>query len=220
MSTTPALLLAAAGVGVGHAILPDHWAPLAIVSRARRYPLARVARLSTAAGIAHVVVSLVIGGVIVAVGLQLRRSVESAESAIVGSILIGTGLLFLLLELTGRGHRHSPDADHDHAGHHHHDHQRQPRSSRLGFLVSFGAAASPDLTILPVFLAAAAVGVGAAVGSLIVFAAATVATFVCLTVAATAGGYQLGGAWLEKSGNLITVVVLVVLGVLVLVGVL
>ncbi len=201
---------------MGHAILPDHWAPLAIVSRTRRYPLGRVARLSTAAGIAHVVVSLAIGGVIVAVGLQLRRSVESAESAIVGSILIGTGLLFLVLELTGRGHHHSPDAEHHHDHHHEHD----PRSSRLGFLVSFGAAASPDLTILPVFLAATAVGVGAAVGSLIVFAAATVATFVCVTVAATAGGYQLGGTWLEKSGNLITVVVLVVLGVLVLVGVL
>ena len=33
MSATPALLAAAAGVGFGHAILPDHWVPLAVVGR-------------------------------------------------------------------------------------------------------------------------------------------------------------------------------------------
>lgn len=231
MSTTPALLLAAAGVGLGHAVLPDHWMPLAVVSRTRRYPLGRVARLSTAAGVAHVVVSLVLGAAIIAVGLQFRGSVESAQSTIVGSLLIATGVLVLLLELGGRGHRHSHIGEHQHHdedGHGHGPHSQEhggttpstrEHKSLLTFVVSFGAAASPDLTILPVFLAAAAVGVGAAVGSLIVFAIVTVATFVALTVVATVGGYQLGGAWLEKSGNLITVAVLVVLGVLVLAGV-
>ena len=32
-------LAAAAGVGFGHAILPDHWVPLAVLGRTRRYPL-------------------------------------------------------------------------------------------------------------------------------------------------------------------------------------
>ena len=40
MSTTLALLAAAAGVGFGQAILPDHWVPLAVVGRpvAIRWP--------------------------------------------------------------------------------------------------------------------------------------------------------------------------------------
>jgi hypothetical protein len=46
MSATPALLAASAGVGFGHAILPDHWVPLAVLGRTRRYSLKRVARLS------------------------------------------------------------------------------------------------------------------------------------------------------------------------------
>lgn len=87
-------------------------------------------------------------------------------------------------------------------------------------MVSFGAAASPDLTILPVFLAATAAGAGAAVGSLVVFALVTVTTFVVLTVAAAAGGHQLADRWLKRSGNLITVAVLVLLGAVVLAGVL
>jgi hypothetical protein len=223
MSATPALLLAAGGVGVGHAVLPDHWMPLAVVSRTRRYSLGRVARLSTVAGLAHVVVSLVLGAVVVAVGLQLRKSVESAQSAIVGSLLIGTGVLFVLLEVGGRRHRHPHGGSHDHSHGHEHDHReghaRTHAPSLLAFVVSFGAAASPDLTILPVFLAATAAGAGAAVGSLAVFAVVTVATFVVLTLVATLGGYQLGGPWLEKSGNLITAGMLLLLGVLVLVGV-
>jgi nickel/cobalt transporter (NicO) family protein len=213
MSATPALLLAAGGVGVGHAVLPDHWLPLAVVGRTQRYSIARVARLSTLAGLAHVLVSVILGGVIIVVGLQFRGSVESAQSTIVGSLLIATGLVLILVEATGHGHRHA------HAEGHSHAHGHVQRRSLLPFMVSFGAAASPDLTILPVFLAATAAGVGAAVGSLIVFAAVTVATFVLLTVLATVGGSRLRGAWLEKNGNLLTAGMLLVLGMLVLLGV-
>ena len=116
-SNGPALLLAAAGVGFGHAILPDHWVPLAVLGRTRRYPLSRVARLSGAAGVAHVLVSIVLGAVIVAVGLQFRSAIQSAQDTIIGCVLIATGLGFLALELTGHGHGH----DHDHA------HDARPR---------------------------------------------------------------------------------------------
>src|SRR5437763_7186496 len=123
MSTTPALLAAAAGVGFGHAILPDHWVPLAVVGRAQRYPLTKVARLSGLAGVTHVLVSVVLGAVIVAVGLQLRSTVEHAQDAIVGSLLIATGLAFLAFELTGHGHTHDHNHHaHDGQAHEHHHH--------------------------------------------------------------------------------------------------
>jgi nickel/cobalt exporter len=209
----PALLAAAAGVGFGHAILPDHWVPLAVLGRTRRYPLARVARLSAIAGIAHVLVSVALGGVIIAVGLQFRSEVQSAQDAIVGGLLIATGVIFALLELTGRGHKHP----------HHHDqaHEHPTASGIRGLtavMVPFGAAASPDLTILPVFLAAAAVGVATAVVSLLIFAAVTIGTIVGLTLAATRGGYQIRGEWLERRGNALTALVLIVIGALVLAG--
>src|SRR5436305_1488464 len=82
-SNGPALLAAAAGVGFGHAILPDHWVPLAVLGRTRRYPLSRVARLSGLAGVAHVLVSIILGGAIIAIGLQFRSAIEHAEGAIV-----------------------------------------------------------------------------------------------------------------------------------------
>jgi nickel/cobalt transporter (NicO) family protein len=246
-SNGPALLAAAAGVGFGHAILPDHWVPLAVLGRTRRYPLSRVARLSSLAGIAHVMVSIALGAVIIAIGLQFRSTVQSAQDTIIGLVLIATGIGFVVLELTGHGHHdhdHGHDHDHDH-GHDHdhegddhhqdhghaddHDHDHgsdapDPAGTRGGLsglaavMVPFGAAASPDLTILPVFLAAAAAGVATAVGSLVIFAAVTIGTIVGLTLAATRGGYQIRGQWLERWGNAFTAFVLVIIGALVLTG--
>jgi nickel/cobalt exporter len=235
-ATGPALLAAAAGVGFGHAILPDHWVPLAVVGRTRRYPLSRIARLSGLAGIAHVLVSIVLGAVIIAVGLQFRSTVEHAQGTIIGCILIATGIGFLVLEVTGHGHHHDHDHDdHDHDDHdrdhahddHDHDHDDHEASDRPGprlswlaaVMVPFGAAASPDLTILPVFLAATTAGVATAVGSLAIFAAVTIGTIVGLTLAAARGGYQIQGEWLERWGNVFTAAVLVTIGLLVLLGI-
>ena len=85
-------------------------------------------------------------------------------------------------------------------------------------MIPFGAAASPDLTILPVFLAATTAGVATAVGSVVVFAAATVGTIVGLTLAAARGGYQIKGEWMERWGNLLTAAALLIIGTLVLFG--
>lgn len=211
--TTPALIAAAAGVGFGHAVLPDHWLPLAVVGRTHRYSLARIARLSGLAGAAHVLVSVVLGAAIIAVGLGFRSAFEHVENTIVGVVLIATGIAFTILELGRRGHSHNHGA----AAHERHD--GDGSLGRLtGIVVPFGAAASPDLTILPVFLAAAAVGAGTAIGSLIAFAAATIATIVGLTLAASFGGHQLRGRWLDRFGNAVTAGVLLVIGVLVLTG--
>jgi hypothetical protein len=87
-------------------------------------------------------------------------------------------------------HRIVAESDHAHGENHehHHDHSQEPghegRPRALGaVMVPFGAAASPDLTILPVFLASATAGVSAAVGSLAIFAAVTIGTIVGLTLA-------------------------------------
>ncbi len=227
MSTAgPALLAAAAGVGFGHAVLPDHWVPLAVLGRTRRYPLSRIARLSSLAGVAHVLVSIALGAVIIAIGLQFRSSIQHAQNTLIGCILIATGIGFLVLELTGHGHHH--DHDHGHGGHHHHSaeqhhHGHEPAPRRLGgiaaVMIPFGAAASPDLTILPVFLAATTAGIATAVGSLVVFAAVTIGTIVGLTLAAARGGYQIQDERLERWGNVFTAAVLAIIGLLVLLGI-
>ena len=144
-------------------------------------------------------------------------------------------------------HRHQPGTalsasgdhlhEHEHGGvrhshRHHHEvfiqkqaeliAERSNRPTTLGRLsaiaVPFGVAASPDLSFLPLALAAAAYGVGAVGSVLGVFALVTMITFVGLTLVATAVGYQMHGEWLEKNANTITSLVLLVIGVIAYIG--
>ncbi|GAA1986042.1 hypothetical protein [Catenulispora subtropica] len=300
MTTLP-MLLAAAGIGIGHAVLPDHWMPLAVLARTRGYPTRRVLRLSLAAAVTHVLVSLLAGAVLVVVGMRFRDTVARHADLAVGGVLVATGLVLLVLEVLGRGHthphphphghrhdhdhNHDHDQNHDHNQNHDHDghahdgpshrpshgpgpshshrpgqehphpqavaarvllpgvavlerpatatvaatpaatpaeppHRRpRPRHNLLAVLVPFGAAASPDLTILPLFLAAGALGVTPAVGVLAVFAAATIAAIVGLTVATALGTARLTAPWIEKRANALTAATLLVIGGLVVGGV-
>lgn len=135
--------------------------------------------------------------------------------------------------IVGGSHEH----EHVHAGvrhSHRHNHAAfiEAQASRIaehssrGTLLStlaatavpFGVAASPDLTFLPLAIAAGAYGVGAVGAVLGVFAAVTMSTFVGLTVVATAVGYEMRGEWLEDHANTITSLVLVAIGVVAFVG--
>jgi hypothetical protein len=223
------LVVAAASVAVLHSILPDHWVPLAVVARAQRWSLLRVARVSTLASAGHVLTSVVLGGVIAVVGLQFQREIDVQQGHIVGGVLVLTGLGFLVWGLTGHGH------DHDHGHSHSQPHEQsddhedgptvemasteQPLARRLAAIaVPSGVAASPDLTILPVALAASAIGGVTVAGVLIVFVAVTMATFVGLTVLATIAGYRIKGEWLERNATTITALVLIAIGVVAYIG--
>lgn len=239
------LLGAAATVAILHSILPDHWVPLAVIARTQRWKLAQVVRVSALASIGHVITSLVLGGVIALIGLQFQHEVETQQGHIVGAVLILTGIAFLIWGLIGHGpHGHSHDGnhththgdkhdhththththrdEHDHAHHHEHDDnkvQEQPLFKRLSVIVvPFGVAASPDLTILPVALAASAVSKTAVIGVLSIFTLLTIGTFIALTLVATLAGYQIKGDWLEKNANTIASLVLIAIGTLAYIG--
>jgi uncharacterized membrane protein YqjE len=225
-------LLAASTVGFLHSILPDHWVPLAVIARTQRWSIARTARTSLLASIGHVLTSIILAGIIALVGLQFRGTFETQQGHIVGVILIVTGIAFLIWSLVGGGHHHD-HADYLDQGEHifipgtgtvdeaGHIVQAEPKGRGrgiAGIIVPFGAAASPDLTVLPVALAASGISLAAVGGVLIAFSAATLGTFVVLTVAATLLGYQVKGEWLEDHGMLITGGVLVAIGAAVFAG--
>lgn len=231
------LLLAGAGVALVHALLPDHWMPVAVIARAQQWPLARTARMGVWTGVGHVLGSLALGVVVIALGYGLKGTLRF-EGPIVGMVLVLSGLGIFLWSLRRPGHTHPPgdghqhEIPHSHAHEHSHPHgdghspthpppsecgphpegHRGPRGRRAVWLVPVGIAASPDPTILPVFLAAVAVSVQTAVVVLLVYSLVTVVVMAGLTVAAAWGGYRVQGRWLEHHANQVTATVLVVLG--------
>jgi nickel/cobalt exporter len=225
MTTTsvPLLIVAAGAVGFLHSILPDHWVPLAVIGRTQRWSIARVARVSFLASVGHVLTSIIIAGIIALIGLQFRHTFETEQGHIVGIVLLLTGIGFLVWSLTGHhhhDHHHAADApEHHHSPDAHSTPDERSLARRFAAIaVPFGAAASPDLTILPVALAASAVGSAAVLACLASFTLVTLATFVILTVGATIAGYQVKGEWIEEHGNLITALVLIGIGLAVYLG--
>ncbi len=208
------LVLAAAGVALVHAILPDHWMPVAVIARAQQWPLARTARMGVWTGVGHVLGSFALGLVVVALGYGLK-GILRFEGPIVGMVLMASGLAIFLWSWRQPGHAHPHETPHGHAHEHPHPHGPSHRGvggHRSVWLVPVGIAASPDPTILPVFLAAAAVSVRTAVVVLLAYSVVTIVAMAGLTVAAAWGGYRLQGHWLEHHANQVTAAMLVGLG--------
>lgn len=209
--------------------------------------VARVSALASTGHVAaSVILSAIIAAV--GLEFQHQIETEQGRFIGVVLVLTGIGFLIWGLTGHGHTHSHEPPHEHEHSHddveahahahahclahthtntwehEHEHEHEhvdapKQPLARRLGgVVVAFGVAASPDLTVLPVALAASAVGIGTVAGVLIAFTLVTMVTFVGLTVIAMLAGYQIKGEWLEKHATTITAVVLIGIGIVAFVG--
>lgn len=78
-----------------HAALPTHWLPFVLVGRAQRWSLATTLWSVLAAGLAHIAVTAVVGGLIVAAGLALDRWVAGVLPWLSAGLLFVLGLFYL-----------------------------------------------------------------------------------------------------------------------------
>jgi len=94
-----AMLCATAGsVGLLHTLLgPDHYVPFVAMSRAGRWTLARTLAVTWLCGAAHVLSSVVLGTVGLAIGLAVLNveNIEAARGAIAGWMLLAFGMIYL-----------------------------------------------------------------------------------------------------------------------------
>ncbi|WP_053958303.1 hypothetical protein [Sulfobacillus thermosulfidooxidans] len=216
-ATTWALLLAAGTVAFIHAVLPDHWMPIALVARAQRWSRTRTLRIALGTGVGHVLGTVVLAGLVLVVGYGVK-GILRWDVPLVGAVLVVTGVAFGIRTRghSRRHHTHDHDAHYDQAP----THQAHSHSSRRSaWLISTGIAASPDVSVLPVFVGALAVNGPTAVAVVVVFALVTILTIAGLSLIALWGGYQVAeGTWLENHAHQVTAVVLIVLGLVMVIG--
>lgn len=226
------LLLAGASVAFVHAVLPDHWLPIALVARAERWSLGRTIRVSLWTSLGHVVGSLALGILFIVIGKGLHGIVQN-ERGFMGGVLILTGIGYGLWDGLKKTDPHPHDHVHPHPPTSPVDKpfsqgllspplETAPstRNTRVSsMLIPLGIVASPDTTIFPVLLATSAVGVALTVQVLWLYALTTVASMVGLTVGATIGGFQVQWPWLERHAQRVTAIVLILLGTAVVIAV-
>ena len=164
------LLLAAAFVGILHMSAPDHWATLIILGRVSKWNRRHLMGVGLMTAVGHVALSILLGFAVVEVGLvfSLQASLYVTEG--VGAAMVVGGLIYGTREIMSSRTE---------------DYERETREElskgevalgkRFRYFAVLGAALSPDLSILPIFLLAVPVGLSFASETAIVFAIASIA---------------------------------------------
>jgi nickel/cobalt transporter (NicO) family protein len=117
----------AATLGLVHTVIgPDHYLPFIVIGRARSWTLRKTLVVSFLAGLGHILSSVILGFVGIALGIAVSRleGVESARGAIAAWLLIGFGLAYFLwgMRRAWRGKPHAHPHLHDHDEAHVHPH--------------------------------------------------------------------------------------------------
>ena len=207
------LIASVAVVGVLHTIVPDHWVPIALIARERKWTRAQTARAAFTAGTGHVVTTLILGGIVwiagVAVATQFGHIVDLISSVALMAFGVWIGISSWY-EMRADDHGHSHDHEHDHDHQHTHAHAKS-KNNRTALLLILGS--SPMIEGIPAFFAAGKYGIGVITIMAIVFAAATIATYVLLCVysSATLANVKLGA--FEKYGEVFSGAFIALVGV-------
>ena len=135
MNAQVLLILAVAAVGFLHTLVPDHWAPIALLARQQGWGRARAARVAAGAGLGHTLSTLALALAVWFAGIIAAQRLGAALGYVSGVALVLFGAwiaFFALRDLRseeGHGdshhrhlhlHRHAEGVVHSHL-HAHHD---------------------------------------------------------------------------------------------------
>jgi len=115
-----ALTITAFSLGLIHTLLgPDHYIPFVAMSKARDWSWMRTIVLTVLCGVGHVLSSVVLGFIGVALGMAVIRLelIESVRGDIAAWVLTGFGLVYFIWGLRRAGrkhvHQHLPESDNE-----------------------------------------------------------------------------------------------------------
>ena len=126
----------AAILGLVHTVLgPDHYLPFIVMSRARKWSLKKTLFISFLCGLGHVLSSVMLGLVGIALGLAVLRleSIESLRGGVAAWLLIGFGFAYFIWGLR-RAIKNKPHQHlhiHSDGGKHEHLHAHEGEHSHL-----------------------------------------------------------------------------------------
>lgn len=258
MNSALLLVLAVGAVGVLHTMVPDHWAPIALLARQRGWSRAATVRAAALAGVGHTISTLAIGAVVWLAGAFAAQRFGRAVELVSDIALIAFGAwiaIGALRELHGHGaghvhaghahlHRHSGGVEHrhwhEHEEHEHNESAVDPHehdaplahglaageavpehahqhgtSGRTALLLILGS--SPMVEGIPAFLAATRFGIAQLALMALVFAVATISTYVILVLASARGLERLNLGPVERYGEVLSGAFIALVGVVFLV---
>jgi sulfite exporter TauE/SafE len=198
------LVTTAAGIGFLHTLTgPDHYVPFVAMARIGRWSLARTVAITLACGMGHVLGSVLLGGLGIALGLAVGKLAwfEQVRGELAGWLLLGFGLAYLAwgIKRAIRNQPHShvhahPDGSvhahrHTHADAHMHVHADEARAASMTPWILFAIFVfGPCEPLIPLLMfPAAKLSIWGIALVTLVFGASTLATMTGLVAAGHLG---------------------------------
>jgi ABC-type nickel/cobalt efflux system permease component RcnA len=213
--TMGTLLGTAALIGFFHTLTgPDHFVPFVAMARVGNWSLRRTTLITLACGLGHVLSSIFLGALGIALGLALARLewFEGARGEMAGWLLLGFGMAYLVWGLV-RAIRNRPHAHvhahedgtvhvhkHTHQDEHLHVHAQGDRAGRMTPWVLFAIFVfGPCEPLIPILMyPAATLSMSGVVAVSVVFGATTLITMLTLVLGGYLGVRSLSLPWLER----------------------
>jgi nickel/cobalt transporter (NicO) family protein len=219
MDNSIALLsVTAVSLGFLHTLLgPDHYLPFIVISQAKKWSLKKTMWITFLCGLGHVLSSVVLGLIGIAVGISVTRlvDVESFRGNIAAWLFIAFGLVYMIISLRNllrnRKHSHSHhhlggdkhEHEHDHQDEHTHIHQSDVVKTTpwILFLIFVFGPCEPLIPIL--MYPAAESNITGSVLVSVLFSVTTIATMMSIVLAFKLGLNKINLKPVEKYSHLI-----------------
>jgi nickel/cobalt exporter len=202
------ILVGAFVVSTVHALMPDHWIPLVLISRAEGWSHGETMWISALVTLPHMISTILLGMAIGLIGFQLSTAYELIMERIAPMVFILIGGYYIYKGLKSEVH------------HHHGDHEAyeglKGKSKRA--IISFLATAlffSPCVPIGSYFLVASPKGTTGLIAVSAIYLVVTLAILLAMIYLGRKGVDRVRWRFLEHNENLITGAILVILGVFV-----
>jgi ABC-type nickel/cobalt efflux system permease component RcnA len=212
------LSVTAVSLGFLHTLLgPDHYLPFIVLSEAKKWNLKKTMVVTFFSGIGHVLSSVILGLIGIAVGISVNKlvAVESFRGNIAAWLFIAFGLVYMIISIRNlyrkKKHTHAHyhiggnkhDHEHNHFEEHSHIHETDVVKTTpwiLFLIFVFG----PCEPLIPIIMYPAAENniPGAVIVSLL-FSVVTIATMMGIVLSFKLGFSKINLKPVEKYSNLI-----------------
>lgn len=206
-----ALSISAVSLAFFHALAPDHWVPFVALAKGSRWPMRKLAWVTTLAGLGHVASSLLLGFIGLWIGLAVHRmeGTEAWRGSVGIWLLIGFGVAYALWGLK-------------HAQHHHphisvEDAVKVYAARRVWMLFAimvFG----PCEPLIPLMFVASQRGMAVVWAVSLVFSLVTIAMVVGQSCLSYAGARLINAPWMERYAHALAGAVIVLTALFVLIA--
>jgi putative Mn2+ efflux pump MntP len=189
-------------VSVAHAILPDHWLPLILISRAEKWSQAETLWVTVLVTIPHLVSTILLGFLMGMIGLRLSASHEALMGIVAPAMFVLIGLIYVYRNYRAEGHHHGADIS-----------NLGDRSKRkVVTLMATALFFSPCVSIGSYFFVVGAEGVASMALVSIIYVVVTLGVLLLMVTLGRRGVERIQWHFLEHNENLITGLVLIVIG--------